>query len=132
MKIRFADSRPGGDHALVIPVTAGGKDGALPLGAEHAALSGALARQRFDGEAGSAAEQFSGERRILFVGAGKEGTKPEAAEKIGGTAVARLLTSGAKIETMVGAALRCSQATVLRTVPPRCEISVDGPLIMAC
>jgi len=96
MKIRFADSRPSGDHALVIPVTAGGKDGALPLGAEHAALSGALARQRFDGEAGSAAEQFSGDRRILFVGAGKEGTKTEAAEKIGGTAVARLLTSGEK------------------------------------
>jgi leucyl aminopeptidase len=96
MKISFAASRPSGDFALVIPVIAGAADGALQLGEEHKLHSGALARQRFEGEAGSAAEQFSGDRRVLFVGAGKDAGKPEIAEKIGGTAVARLLTSGEK------------------------------------
>jgi leucyl aminopeptidase len=96
MKISFADNRPSGDFALVVPVIAGGKDGALQLADEHKAHSGPLARQRFEGEAGSAAEQFAGDRRILFVGAGKEPAKLEVADKIGGTAVARLLTSGEK------------------------------------
>src|SRR5687768_7350163 len=94
MKIRFADSRPSGDFALVVPVIAGGT---LQLGAEHGDHATALARQRFEGEAGSAAEQFSADRRILFVGAGKDATKPDAADQIGGTAIARLLTSGEKI-----------------------------------
>jgi leucyl aminopeptidase len=96
MKIRFADSRPSGDFALVVPVVAGGKGGALQLADEHKAHSGALARQRFEGEAGSAVELFAGDRRILFVGAGTDASKAEVADKIGGTAVARLLTSGEK------------------------------------
>ncbi|MEO7602311.1 MAG: leucyl aminopeptidase [Sphingomicrobium sp.] len=96
MKISFADSRPTGDYALVVPVVGGGKDGALKLGEEYSSHSPALARQRFEGEAGSAAEQFAGDRRILFVGLGKETGKPDVAEKLGGTAVARLLTSGEK------------------------------------
>ena len=96
MKISLADSRPSGDYALVVPVVGGGKDGSLELGDEHSALSPALKRQRFEGEAGSAAEQFASDRRILFVGLGKDSAKPEVAEKLGGTAVARLLTSGEK------------------------------------
>lgn len=96
MKIRFAESRPSGDFALVVPVLAGGGEGAMKLADEHAAHSGALARQRFEGEAGSVAERFSGDRRILFVGAGKDGSKLDIADKLGGTAVARLLTSGEK------------------------------------
>ncbi len=60
MKISFADQRPSGDFALVIPL-AGGKDSkALNLAAEHASLAPALAKLRFTGEAGSAAEQFTG------------------------------------------------------------------------
>ena len=94
MKIRFADSRPTGDFALVVPVASGGTDGALKLGEEHKALAPALARQRFEGEAGTAAEQFVDGGRVLYVGVGKEPATPEAAEKLGGTAVARLLTSG--------------------------------------
>lgn len=94
MKISFADCRPSGDFALVVPVVAAAKDSALQLAEEHKVHSRALGRQRFEGEAGSAAEQFSADGRILFVGAGSEPSKPEVAEKIGGTAVARLLTSG--------------------------------------
>ena len=96
MKISFADQRPSGDYALVIPV-AGGKDSKTPkLAEEHAELASALARQRFVGEAGSAAEQFTGadSRRTLFVGVGADSGKAIGAEKLGGTAVARLLTSG--------------------------------------
>ena len=108
MKIRFADSRPSGDHALVVPVIAGGKDGKLQLGEEHLSHSGALTRQRFEGEAGTAAEQFSGDRRVLFVGASKDAEKPEVAEKIGGTAVARLLTSGEKTAVIDLSGLKAS------------------------
>ena len=97
MKIRFADTRPEGDYALVLPVA--GKDwkalGSLGAGREQAEAT--LKRQRFEGEAASAAEVFaddSGHRRILVVGTG-EGVKPaDAAEKLGGTTAARLLLSG--------------------------------------
>ena len=95
MKIRFADSRPEGDFTLVLPVA--GKDRARleALGAERAMAEAALNRQRFEGEAASAAEVFGEESgRVLVVGTG-EGTKPaDAAEKLGGTTVARLLLSG--------------------------------------
>jgi leucyl aminopeptidase len=96
MKISFADQRPSGDYALVIPVT-GGKNAKAPkLAEEHAALGPALAKLRFTGEAGTAAEQFTGadHRRTLFVGVGADSGKAAEAEKLGGTAVARLLTSG--------------------------------------
>ena len=57
-----------------------------------------LRRQRFDGEAGSAAEVYAAEdggvRRVLFVGTGGGSTPSDSAEKLGGTAVAKLLTSG--------------------------------------
>jgi leucyl aminopeptidase len=108
MKISFADSRPTGDFALVVPVTADGKDNAPKLGVEHAPHAPALKRQRFEGEAGSVAEQFAGDRRILFVGLGAESGKPEAAEKLGGTAVARLLTSGEKAAVIDLSGLKAS------------------------
>ena len=108
MKIRFADTRPSGDFALVVPVIAGGKDAAPQAGTEHADHFAALSRQRFEGEAGSAAEQFSGERRILFVGAGKDSEKVDVAEKIGGTAVARLLTSGETVAVIDLSGLKAS------------------------
>jgi leucyl aminopeptidase len=98
MQIRFADSRPSGDYALVLPVS--GKDRASlgALGAAQQAVAGALDRQRFDGEGSSVSEQFVDDggtiRRILVVGLGKDAN--EAAEKLGGTAAGRLLTSGEK------------------------------------
>ncbi len=98
MKIEFADARPTGDYALVLPSADGDRPGAGSLG-EIDKVEAALARQRFEGEAGSAAEAFTDDggttRRVLFVGTGG-GPAGEAAEKLGGTAVARLLKSGEK------------------------------------
>ena len=96
MQIRFADTLPEGDFALVLPVA--GKNwanlAALDAGQAHAET--ALKRQRFEGEAATAAEVFNDGKRVLVVGTG-EGAKPaESAEKLGGTAVARLLLSGEK------------------------------------
>ena len=100
MQIRFADRRPDGDYALVLPLA--GKDWKSlgSIGDDRALVEGALKRQRFEGEAASAVELFvggeGGPRRLLLVGTG-EGAKPaEAAEKLGGTAAARLLLSGDK------------------------------------
>jgi leucyl aminopeptidase len=100
MQIRFADSRPKGDYALVLPVA--GKDRATlsALGAAQQAVSAALDRQRFEGEASSASEQFIDDdgsvRRLLVVGTGTGSSPREAAEKLGGTAASRLQTSGEK------------------------------------
>jgi leucyl aminopeptidase len=98
MQIRFAGSRPSGDYALVVPVA--GKDRASlgSLGAAQQGVVTALDRQRFEGDATAVSEQFIEEngahRRLLVVGVGPNGD--QAAEKLGGTAVARLLRSGEK------------------------------------
>jgi leucyl aminopeptidase len=98
MKIVFADQRPDGDYALVLPIA--GKDrGSLSLlGGSQQSVSSALDRQRFEGEPSSSVEQFIDDsgtmRRILVVGTGAGTSPQDAAEKLGGTAVARLLTSG--------------------------------------
>ena len=94
MQIHFAKARPDGDYALIVPV-AGGLDEALPaLGDDGPAVAAAARRQRFDGEAGTTAEAFLAEgRRVLLVGLGS-GRDAKAAEKLAGTAVARLLLSG--------------------------------------
>jgi leucyl aminopeptidase len=98
MQIRFADRLPAGDFALVLAVA--GKDRAAlkVLGDDRAEVEAALSRQRFDGEASSAAEHFlstkAGVRRILVVGTGNGTSSADAAEKLGGTVTARLLTSG--------------------------------------
>ena len=93
MQIRFADSRPDGDYALVLPAANAGADSVKGIGA---GLDAALTRQRFDGEPSSSAEHFVDARRILVVGTGKGPITSEGAEKLGGTVSARLLTSGEK------------------------------------
>ena len=96
MKIEFADARPAGDYALVLPSADANRPGAATLG-DVQKIEAALRRQRFEGEVGSAAEAFTDDggnaRRLLFVGIGS-GSAADSAEKLGGTAVARLLTSG--------------------------------------
>lgn len=97
MQIEFADSRPSGDFALVIP-SAGSKRPAVAAAIDSSKIEAALKRQRFDGESGSVADLFIDDdgtsRRLLVVGIGGDLTEAEAAEKLGGTAAARLLTSG--------------------------------------
>ena len=92
MKISFADTRPDGDFALVVPVS--GKAGNSQLSGMGGEVEASLARQRFDGEVGSAAEHFHGGRRIVAIGTGDGVSPADAAEKLGGAAVARLLISG--------------------------------------
>jgi leucyl aminopeptidase len=97
MQIRFADTRPAGDFALVLPVAGKNRSALEALGDSRTQAESALNRQRFEGDVGSAAELFvpaeSGVRRVLVVGTG-EGSSEDAAEKLGGTLVARLLVSG--------------------------------------
>jgi leucyl aminopeptidase len=98
MQIRFADSRPSGDYALVLPVAGSDQKALGSLGAAEATIREALKRQRFEGDASSAAEQFAevegSVRRVLAVGIGSEAGPADTAEKLGGTVAARLLTSG--------------------------------------
>jgi leucyl aminopeptidase len=98
MEIRFADRRPQGDYALVLPVAGKDRSSLASLGAAQQAVATALDRQRFEGDASGASEHFIDDngtvRRLLVVGTGGGTTPLEAAEKLGGTAVSRLLTSG--------------------------------------
>jgi leucyl aminopeptidase len=97
MEIDFAASRPTGDFALVIPSAGKNRPAADSVG-DKAKVEAALDRQRFDGDSGSTAEVFVDDggaaRRLLVVGTGSDISPAEAAEKLGGTAAARLLTSG--------------------------------------
>jgi leucyl aminopeptidase len=98
MKISFADRRPEGDYALALPVAGKDRSSLGSLGSAQSAVAGALDRQRFEGDAASTAEQFIDDggtlRRVVVVGTGGGSSPQEAAEKLGGTAVSRLLTSG--------------------------------------
>jgi leucyl aminopeptidase len=98
MQIRFAASRPAGDYALVLPVPGKDRSSLASLGAAQPAVAAALDRQRFEGEPASVSEQFIDDggtlRRLLVIGAGTGSAPHETAEKLAGTAVARLLTSG--------------------------------------
>jgi leucyl aminopeptidase len=100
MQIGFADSRPAGDYALVVPVVGKDRSALRALGASQQAVSAALDRQRFEGDASAASEQFIDDngstRRLLVVGTGTGSAPRDAAEKLGGTTVARLQTSGEK------------------------------------
>ena len=100
MQIRFADRRPEGDYALVLPIAGKNRSSLNSLGAAQQVVSTALDRQRFDGDASSASEQFIDDkgtmRRLLVVGMGSGSISHDTAEKLGGTAAARLLTSGEK------------------------------------
>ena len=127
MQIRFADARPSGEYALVLPVA--GKDRA-PLGSlgdSQQSVGAALDRQRFEGDGASVSEQFINEggavRRLLVVGVGAGTNGGDSAEKLGGTAVARLLTSGEKTAVIdvsglgldADAAARVALAAALRS-----------------
>ena len=95
MQIRFADSRPTGDFALVLPAVGNLRPGLESLGAAKSGIEAALKRSRFDGDAGSVVEYFldgNGGQRLLIVGA--DTSSVDGPEKLGGAAVARLLTSG--------------------------------------
>ncbi|HEX3422810.1 MAG TPA: leucyl aminopeptidase [Sphingomicrobium sp.] len=100
MKISFAASRPSGDYALVLPVAGKDRKSLASLGPAQPAVSAALDRQRFEGEASSVSENFIDEngtvRRVLVIGLGNGGNSEQTAEKLGGAAIARLQTSGEK------------------------------------
>src|SRR3954447_14618682 len=100
MQIRFADTRPQGDFALVVPVAGKDRSSLAVLGSAQQSVEAALGRQRFEGDAASVSEQFIADngsvRRLLLVGVGTGEARGEAAEKLGGTAAARLQTSGEK------------------------------------
>ena len=92
MKISFADSRPAGDYALVVPVA--GKSGSDVLRGFGGGIEAALRRQRFEGEPSAVAEHFINDQRVVAIGTGDGVSPADAAEKLGGAAVARLLISG--------------------------------------
>ena len=100
MRIAFADKRPAGDYALVLAVPGKDRSSLASIGAAQQQVGAALDRQRFEGEASSTSEQYIDDngvgRRLLVVGTGAGGSPSETAEKLGGTAAARLLTSGEK------------------------------------
>ena len=90
---------PTGDYALVLPAAGKRPRPALDrLGAAEPAIEAALKRQRFDGEAGTRGRAFPrrrAARAACWWSAPAADVAPaEAAEKLGGTAAARLLTSG--------------------------------------
>ncbi len=94
MKISFADTRPTGDYALVLPVAAKARPGIEALGEGKSAAEAAMKRQRFDGGPGESAEFYGADgHRVVTIGLG-DATPADAAEKLGGAAVAKLLTSG--------------------------------------
>ena len=96
MQIRFAASRPSGDHALILPIAGASRASLDAFGAAKGGIEAAIKRQRFDGEAGSGAEHYldsDGGRRLVLIGMGSE-AKPDSAERLGGAVTARLLTSG--------------------------------------
>ena len=100
MQIRFADTRPQGDYALVVPVAGKDRSSLAALGGSRQSVEAALKRQRFEGDASNVSEQFMADngsvRRLLLIGTGTGEASGEAAEKLGGTAAARLQTSGEK------------------------------------
>jgi len=95
MQIRFADSRPTGEFALVLPSVGSNRPAVQGLGDARESVETALKRSRFEGESGSIVEHFlpgDNGRRLLVVGT--DSSAADGAEKLGGNAVARLLTSG--------------------------------------
>ncbi|MBB3763613.1 leucyl aminopeptidase [Sphingomicrobium lutaoense] len=95
MQIRFADNRPAGDFALVIPAAGQGDDRLESLGSDLDMVKAAMRRQRFEGKAKNVATAWlAGDngRRLLVIGEGDgDGL---AAETLGATVSAQLLTSG--------------------------------------
>lgn len=97
MQIRFADARPTGDFALVLPAAGALRPAFDSLDGSRPGVEAALKRSRFEGDSGSVVEHFldsEGGRRLLVIGTGADPASGNEPEKLGGTAVARLLTSG--------------------------------------
>jgi leucyl aminopeptidase len=98
MQIRFAPTRPEGHYALVLPAAGGDQPGLATLGPARASVEAAARGHRFEGESGGVLETWlsegDGARRLLLVGTGAGSKAADSAEKLGGTAVARLQTSG--------------------------------------
>ncbi len=98
MHIRFAENRPEGEYALVLPSAGSDRPGLSALGTATVPLEAAIKRQRFDGEAGAIAEDWLSDggiaRRVLVFGTGTGMITAAAAERLGGAIVARLLISG--------------------------------------
>jgi len=125
MQIRFADARPTGDFALVLPAAGNLRPGLDSLGSAKAGVEAALQRSRFEGDAGSAAEIFldsDGGRRLIVAGIGADPGNGNSPERFAGAAIARLLTSGEKHAVMdlsglmldADAAARVALAAALR------------------
>jgi len=126
MKISFADNRPSGDFALVLPVAGKDRSALGSLGTAQQAIGSALDRQRFEGDAASVSEQFFDDngtvRRVLLVGVGAN-PNGDAAEKLSGTAASRLIASGEKkavidlsgLKFDADAAARVALSAVLRS-----------------
>jgi leucyl aminopeptidase len=99
MQIRFAETFPSGAYALVLPVAGAERGNLSSLGEARASVEAAARGQRFEGEPGAVAETWIGGaggaqvRRLILIGTGNA-SDGAAAEKLGGTAIARLLTSG--------------------------------------
>src|SRR4249919_901562 len=95
MKISFAATRPAGDYALVIPSAGDNRPGLASIGDGGKAIEAALKRQRFEGDAAASVEHFlDGGQRLLVVGTGANSKPADAAERLGGAIVSRLLLSG--------------------------------------
>ena len=95
MKISFAATRPAGDYALVIPSAGDNRPGLASIGDGGKAIEAAIKRQRFEGDAAASVEHFlDGGQRLLVVGTGANSKPADAAEKLGGAIVSRLLLSG--------------------------------------
>ena len=125
MQIRFTDTRPSGDYALVLPAAGTKRPGLDSLGSAKAGIEAALKRNRFDGDSGAVSEHFvDGDKggRLLVVGTGADIAAADAAEKLGGAVVARLLASGEReavidltgFEYDADAAARVAFSAVLR------------------
>ncbi len=125
MQIRFADARPTGDFALVLPVAGPNAPGLDSLGAAKSGVAAALKRSRFEGDAGSVVEIFlegDAGRRLIVVGTGPKAGSDDTPEKFAGAAIARLLTSGethavidvAGLKLDADAAARVALAAALR------------------
>ncbi len=93
MKISFADRRPEGDYALVLGVSGKDRKALDSLGASGETLGRVLDRHRFEGETGQTVDHLADIGRVLVIGIGTE-RKGDWTERLGGNAVAKLLTSG--------------------------------------
>ncbi|MCA1748259.1 MAG: leucyl aminopeptidase [Sphingomonadales bacterium] len=100
MSVTFADARPSGGFALVVPIAKGADIRKADLGLDEAtveAMVHAAEGTRFEGDTGKQVEIFADQdgevRRVVLVGTGASG-EDQAIEKAGGAVAGRLQTSG--------------------------------------